>query len=458
MNDKRDTIVAVATPGGTGGIGMVRMSGEESLNSLKKLFVPLDKDCPFENHKLYLGDIFTPQGDNIDRVFAVYMKAPKTYTGEDIVEITCHGGSSVATVIKDSFLELGIREALPGEFSKRAFYEGKIDLTEAEAINELSRSMTRLGASIASGVLHGELNQKFKDIKERMTNLLANVSALIDFEEDVSGSIDEKDVEIELSDLISNLSTLRKTYKNYLILSRGFRVVLVGQKNAGKTTLFNTLLGEQRGIVSDLPGTTRDWLEGTIEIDGYLIRLLDTAGLGDADNYIDFLGMEKTRELIETSDMLLFLIDCSTGFTKEDEKILENIRDKRYLIVMNKIDVVDDDEIYNMHNIISKFCDTIIPLSSMSGGNISELLSQIKHYISNYERDGTYIITERQFNLTTQILNNLKSAEEKLIGDYGIEEVSHFISQALYHLEEITGEHLSEDVINRIFENFCVGK
>jgi tRNA modification GTPase len=458
MTGRRDTITAISTPRGAEGIGVVRISGYRAFDILKNIFRPLTKDCPYESHKLYLGDIVNPSGEKIDKVFAVYMKSPATYTGEDIVEISCHGGSSIAEIIRDLIIEQGIREALPGEFTRRAFYEGKLDLTEAEAINELSRNTSRVGASIATSVLDGKLKTTFEKLKDKILNLLTLTETLIDFEEDAGDTINEDDIEKYICEIIENLTTLKNSYRKYLVLSRGMRVVIVGKKNTGKTTLFNTLLGEHRGIVSSYPGTTRDWLEGIIEIDGYNIKLTDTAGLGNAIDDLDILGMEKTHILLEEADLILFLIDPQTGFTDEDDEIFQMIKNEDFITIINKIDIAEEDTIIKIHNTISTYSDLIYNLSAKFGENIEQLISHIKQKALTFQTRDVHLITERQFNLTSRMLDNFKSSRTKLKAGAGLEEVAFFIQQALVNLEEIIGENISDDLLDKIFSKFCIGK
>ncbi len=447
---EKDTIVANATPLIPSAVGIVRISGEKALQIGKKLFTLPEK---VEERKAYYGKIKDRKDEVIDEGLLLFFKAPRSFTGEDVVEIYPHGSVPVIRKILQEAVYFGARLAQPGEFTKRAFFNGKIDLTQAEAIAELIEAKTEKATKAAVNILEGKLSKKINQLREELIHLISLIEAEINFPEDVE-EIEEKTVKEILKSVIGRIKELIKTYRKGEIIREGIKLAIVGKPNVGKSSLFNALVGYERAIVSEFEGTTRDFLEESLSINGIPVKLLDTAGIRETENKVEKIGIEKAIQKIEEADIVLFVFDLSSGITEEDIQIYEKIKNKNPIIVGNKLDLALDknDEKY--------YFNDVIPVSSKTLQNLDQLEEKILQKLNLLEETDTDIyINLRHYELLKKaqkvlegVLKNIKylmSNKEILMLE---------ISEALKALEEITGEITTEDILGNIFSKFCIGK
>ncbi len=446
----KDTIVANATPLIPSAVGIVRISGDKSLEIGKKIF-SLPKQI--EERKAYYGKIKDREGKTIDEGLLIYFKAPRSFTGEDVVEIYPHGSVPVIKKIIEEAIYFGARFAEPGEFTKRAFLNGKLDLTQAEAIAELIEAKTEAASKAALNILEGKLSKKVNALKESLLELESLIEAELNFPEDVE-EIPLEEIKKRLELVLKQIQELLKTYKKGEIIREGIKLAIVGRPNVGKSSLFNSLVGYERAIVSEFKGTTRDFIEEIVSIKGIPVKLLDTAGIRETQDKIEKIGIEKALEKIEEADIVLFVFDASEGTTKEDLEIYEKIKHKNPIIVGNKSDLVLDKSTKKYY-----FKD-ILFVSSKTKENISLLEEKI------FQKLGLLEEKEEEIFINLRHFNKLKKAEEILKNllenlefyDSQREILMLDIREAEKFLEEITGEITTEDVLGNIFSRFCIGK
>lgn len=457
-----DIICARATPVGSSAIAVIRVTGKNSWSLLDKIFISSKKTTKFESHKLYYGKIKFEE-KIIDTVLVSTFSETKSFTGEESFEINCHGSEVIVSLIIKALISSGARIAEPGEFSKRAFLNGKIDLVEAEAIADLINASTKESANAAANQLTGRLTREINQIKDILVNVLTEIEAFIDYpEEDLS--IDEKRWITYLSEAINLTSSLLKGFERGRFFRESIGAVIAGRTNSGKSTLFNFLVNEDKAIVSDIHGTTRDYLDAVINISGYAVRLYDTAGLRDTDDPIEKEGTKRTKQLIDKNSMVIYTISAMDGLTDDDIKNLMEIEnEKKLIIVINKIDIskkVDDiiNKINNLNIPVKNY--QIVKMSALTRVGIDEFNSSFIKLLLNettVESTDALLTNERHALL-------LKDAEEQLINavkrltDALLDLAAFDLREALNKLGEITGEVTPEDIINRIFSNFCVGK
>ncbi len=444
-----DTIVANATPLIPSAVSIVRISGKNALNIGKKIF----RKDNLEPRKVYYGKFYSHTGEVIDEGLLIFFKAPNSFTGEDVIELHTHGSVPVIKKIIEEAIFYGARFAKPGEFTKRAFLNGKIDLTQAEAIAQLIEAKTERASKIAINMLEGKLSKQINSLRNILLELMALIEAELNFPEDVE-SVDNNLIREKLQQVIDSIDRLISTYKKGQILTNGIKLAIVGRPNVGKSSLFNALVGYERAIVSEYQGTTRDFIEETISIKGIPVKLLDTAGLRHTEDKVEKIGIEKAKEKLNEADIIIFVFDASEGWTKEDEDIYEEIKQKNPIIVGNKIDLLLDK---NQRNNIFK---NIIYVSSKTKQGISSLEDKIFETLNIKESsDEEIYINLRHYKAlekSKEILENslknlemLKDQKEILMLD---------IQEAEKYLEEIVGQITTEDVLENIFSNFCIGK
>ncbi|RUM59745.1 MAG: tRNA uridine-5-carboxymethylaminomethyl(34) synthesis GTPase MnmE [Persephonella sp.] len=454
---KKDTIVANATPLIPSAVGIIRISGEDALDIGKKIFsLPKNKDI--KPRYAHFGKILDSEGNIIDEGLLIYFKAPNSFTGEDVVEIYPHGSVPVIKRIISECIKLGCRFADRGEFTKRAFLNGKIDLTQAEAIAELINAKTEKASRLAVNILEGRLSKKINSLKNSLLELLSYIEAELNFPEDVE-PISDSLIKEKLEDVLKGIDELLKTYKKGELIREGIKLAIVGRPNVGKSSLFNALVGYERAIVSEYEGTTRDFIEEMVSIKGIPVKLLDTAGIRDTQNKVEKIGIEKAKEKIREADIVLFVFDASKGITEEDLKIYNEIKDKNPIIVGNKIDLIKDNKKLDILK-EKYYFKNIIFVSSKTDLNLNLLEEEIfKRLGLLEERDEEVYINLRHYNLLKkskekieEILENLEevlSFKELLILD---------LREAQNYLEEIIGVITTEDILGNIFQNFCIGK
>lgn len=458
-----DTIAAIATPPGKGAIGVIKISGESALPILKKIFRPFKSRSEFESHKLYYGFIVDPRDEKvIDEVLAVYMKKPKTYTREDVVEIYTHSGYYILKRILELVFMVGARPAEPGEFTLRAYLNGRIDLSQAEAIQELVSAKTETALNLALNTLMGKLSEKINTLKNELLEILVLVESAIDFpEEDIEIMEPEKLSQKIKEKIIPTIDLLIKNYKEGKIYKEGISLVIAGKPNVGKSSLMNALLREERAIVTPIPGTTRDFLEEEATIEGLPVKLIDTAGLRETEDVVEKLGVERAKKKFKEADLILFLVDVSEHPSEEDFKIYQEVKNFPHLVVLNKIDI-QPNHLEEWKKELSKWgINEFIEISVKEGINLDILCKKIFEKITSEKRAE---VPEVVPNLRQKVaLENAKeylfNALKELEKPNPLPElVAIEIRGAISSLSEIIGEITTEDLLTQIFSTFCIGK
>ena len=437
-----DTITAIATPIGTGGVGVIRISGDNSFDIINKIF----SKKTLEAGKIAHGWII--EGDvKIDEVVVLPFKKPNSYTGEDVIEIQCHGGINVVRNILDLVLKSGARMAERGEFTKRAFLNGKMDLSQAEAVADLIHSKTRQFAKQSAKNLAGVLAEKIAEIRKDIFEVLSRIVAGIDFPEDVKEPEYNYLIE-EFQKSISKIDKILSCAQASDIMRQGVKIAIAGKPNVGKSSLFNTLLNVERAIVTDIAGTTRDVLKENLDWD-VAITLIDTAGIRDNDEVekVEKIGIEYSKQSVDEADLVLFLYNAQTGMNDDDISILELLKDKRHIIIANKCDLITE-----------RKPDTFY-LSTVTKEGMDELKNRIKQIVCDFSLDDTEFITNKRQQdclekAKESLTTALKAAEYGELQDL----ISIDVKQALLYLDELTGEVITDDILNNIFDHFCIGK
>lgn len=438
-----DTITAIATPIGTGGVGVIRVSGDKSFEIVEKIF-----SKQLVSGKIHHGWILDG-GKKIDEVIVLPFKNPHSYTGEDVVEIQCHGGINVVRNILDLVLKNGARAAERGEFTKRAFLNRKLDLSQAEAVCDLIHAKTQNFAIQSAKNLSGVLTESVKEIKKDIFEVLSKIIAGIDFPDDVVEP--EYDYLIsEFKKAIDKIDKILACAKSSNVLRQGIKIAIVGRPNVGKSSLFNALLSMNRAIVTDIAGTTRDILTETLDFDGVPVTLIDTAGIrehSDVDK-VEKIGIEFSKQSAEEADLILFMYDCSMGLTAEDELIKKFIEDKAFIKIANKADLG-----------ANELAQNAIPVSTLTKQGFDELKAQVKEFVGEKSIEDTEFITN---NRQQDCLEKSKESLHQALLAAQLKELQDLISidvkSALLYLDEITGEVITDDILNNIFDNFCIGK
>lgn len=456
-----ETIAAISTAIGNGGIGIIRMSGKECFKILEKIFRP--KNNNFDDIKGYsikFGYIVDSETDEIiDEVLVSFFKSPKSYTTEDMCEINSHGGMIVQKLILEQCLKNGANIAGPGEFTKRAFLNGRIDLSQAESVIDLINSKTEKEAKASIAGLEGSLSRKIQEIRSDLLDIMSDIEATIDYPEyDIEEVTNNRAIK-ELTNILEKLVTLEKSFETGRILKEGIKTIIIGKPNAGKSSLLNLILDEERAIVSDIAGTTRDTIEEYINLKGIPIKLIDTAGIRETSDKIEEIGVNKSISLVNNADLIISIFDNSKELEKEDYKILKLIKNKNSIIVLNKNDlgkhVLDKkEEILNLQI-------PIVKMSAKLGDGIQDLYNNINNMfnIGDIELDDSMVITNvRHKNQIKKAEYNIKQAIDTIKQDLPIDIIGIYIKESLNDLGTITGQNVSEDIINEIFSKFCLGK
>lgn len=455
------TIAAISTATGSGGIGIVRMSGKKSFEILEKIFVPANKENnEIKGYSIKFGYIINPEtNEKIDEVLVSYFVSPKSYTTENMCEINSHGGIIIEKKILELCLKNGAELAGPGEFTKRAFLNGRIDLTQAESVIDLINSKTDNEAKASINQLEGQLSRKIHEIKNKILDVMADIEANIDYPEYDIEQITNKKISIVLDEVKQDLTNLSNSFENGKILKEGVKTIILGKPNAGKSSLLNSILNEERAIVSEYAGTTRDTIEEFINVNGIPLKLIDTAGIRKTDDKIEEIGVKKALKLSEDADLIIAIFDGSSELDEEDVEILNIIKNKNAIIILNKKDI-GDLNLENTSFMKDVGCD-IIKISAKTGDGVDELYSKISNLFQSDEismNDGIIVTNIRHKNQIDKAINSVCEAIESNNHGMPIDIVSIPIKQILYDLSVITGEDASEDVINEIFSKFCLGK
>lgn len=462
-----DTIAAIATPLGEGGISVIRLSGAECFKVLDGIFMPKSgKLESFPSHTIHLGTFKEKSGREVDQVLVSIFRNPHSYTGQDVLEISSHGGLVVTKQILDLLITAGARHAEPGEFTKRAFLNGKIDLTQAEAVLDLIRAKSEKSVETAVRQLTGELSRKFKTLKEELMKMYAHMEAFLDFPEEHLEVYEDKVFSAKFDAVEKEVKALIAGFKRGSLLREGALVVLAGKPNVGKSSLFNTLLARDRALVSEFPGTTRDALEEAIEIGGFYIRLVDTAGLSQQglEHPVDLLGMEKTRESLKHADCFLYVIDGSAPLDAADVAAYDSIRKtfeeqekiKPVLALINKSDLSQRVDLHSVREIMQE--SKLIEISAKTKQGFEVLEKELAGIFSPVQKDSEQITRLRHKNTLEESLNSLQSARGAFLRQESLEFVVADLKRAIDLMRELVGEIYSEDLLDVIFSEFCIGK
>lgn len=453
------TIVAISTAIGNAGIGIIRLSGEKCFEILDKIFVPKNKS-EVKGYTIKYGNIVDNQSkEKIDEVLVSYFVAPRSYTKENMCEINSHGGFVVENRILEECIKNGAILAQPGEFTKRAFLNGRIDLSQAEAVIDVINSKTEKEMQIAQRQLEGSLSKKIKAMKNEVMDLMADIEASIDYPEyDVEETTNKK-ISETLNKLESELNKLEASFKNGKILKDGIKTAIVGKPNVGKSSLLNLILGENRAIVSNIEGTTRDTIEEYINIKGIPLKIVDTAGIRNTTNEIEQIGVKKSIDNINNAELIIAVFDDSRAFDKEDEKILDLIKNKKAIILINKVDL--NKNLIKEKEEIKKSKNKIIEFSTIEEKGLDELYKTIEEMFKwkEIQNDNSEIITNnRQKQQIILAKKSLENAKNSVFSNMPIDITAICLKEILENLTLITGENISEEIINKIFEKFCLGK
>lgn len=454
-----NTIAAIATATGNGGIGIIRISGPETFNIINKIFIPKNKNNEIKGYSIKYGNIVDPKNNEIvDEVLVSYFVHPRSYTTEDICEINTHGGIIVERKILNICIENGARLAEPGEFTKRAFLNGRIDLSQAEAIIDLINAKSDMEAKESINQLKGNLSSNIEKIENKIMDIMVNIEVIIDYPEyDVEEITKEKAIE-GLNDVKNDLKKLEQSFERGKILRDGVRTVILGKPNAGKSSLLNAILNENRAIVSNIEGTTRDTIEEFINVDGISLKLIDTAGIREAKDEIEKQGIEKSLNLANNADLIIAIFDITKPLDGKDEEIIKLIKEREAIIVLNKIDCKPNKKVEER---LKKLNIPIIRISAKNKTNINLLFNKINEiYCSGkiVNESSSIITNERHKNQIKIAKKSINDAIKSIENDMPIDISSICIKQSLEDLGEITGKNVSENIVNEIFKKFCLGK
>lgn len=455
-----DTIAAIATAPGEGGIGILRISGEKSLKVAEEIFKSMSGKSIKEYNKrtLIYGNIVDDE-NVIDEVLLAYMKGPNSYTGEDVIEINCHGGFISVKKILELILSKDIRLAEAGEFTKRAFLNGRIDLSQAEAVIDVIKAKTDIAHEVAQNQLEGSLSKRIRELRDKVTEILAHVEVAIDYPEEDIEYITYQTLKEKTDELKKEIKKLYDTAESGKILREGLKTVIVGKPNVGKSSLLNSILGENRAIVTDIPGTTRDVIEEFVNIKGIPLKIVDTAGIRDTDDIVEKIGVEKSKESFTSADLIIMVLDASRKLSEEDIEILENLRDKQTIVLLNKNDLKQEIEEEKILKYVEN--NSIIKISALQQEGIEELQDKIESmvYKGSVKNNSSLVVTNSRHK---DALNKAyKSATDALIAleqsmPFDFVEVD--LKNIWDYLGYINGDTVTEDLLDNIFHNFCIGK
>nr|WP_320011651.1 tRNA uridine-5-carboxymethylaminomethyl(34) synthesis GTPase MnmE [uncultured Desulfobulbus sp.] len=456
-----DTIAAIATAPGTGGIGIIRISGSNALSLLGKLFLPHKPRTHFSSHHLYYGSVRGVQGQVLDEALAVYMRGPHTYTCEDVVELHCHGSYVVLQEVLQAVFAQGARPADEGEFTKRAFLGGRIDLTQAEAVVDLLQAQTHKSAQLAVNQLQGALLEQLEQIRSQLVQILALLEVAIDFPDDDVEIVQHEQVLAQLRDVvIKPLEQLLAMADQGQIVREGIKVVLAGQPNVGKSSLLNALLKEERALVTAVPGTTRDTIEESFAIRGIPVHLIDTAGIRQHEDPVEALGIERARQKMDQADLVLFLVDATAGMGSTDQELYKSISDKPHVVVVNKADLAEEEQV---NALVQYFAGVpVVAISAKHQQGIGELQETVYGCVVGDKAELCEQMTcapnTRHRAILAKSLTACRHLEEAILVGAPVDLLAVEVQSGLDYLGDITGLTTPNDVLDLVFSQFCIGK
>lgn len=454
------TIAAIATALSNSGISIIRISGKDSLNIINKIF---KSNTNLEPNRIIYGKILD-NNEILDNVLVSYFKAPHSFTGEDVCEINCHGGNQITKDILQLVLESGAILAEPGEFSKRAFLNGKMDLSQAEAVINLINAKTRTESRIAAKNIEGDLSKKIRELREELVELMAHIEVSVDYPEYDYEEVEPESIIGLLDKKISEIKHIVDTYDHGKYIKNGVNVAILGKPNVGKSSLLNRLANYEKAIVTNIPGTTRDIVEETINLGNIVLNISDTAGIRDTDDIIEKIGVEKSLKILEEMDLVLYLINGQDGVSKEDFEILSKIQNKglKYITVINKMDVTKKSILDTiMLDLVDNGINKPICISVEENVGIDELKNEIINLFDSTDLDYTHeliITNERHRDLLKKAISYLNDAKNEINNGQPIDIVSIYVKKSTKTLGEIIGADVTQDIIAKIFEKFCLGK
>lgn len=455
-----DTIAAVATAYGEGGIGIIRISGEKSLDILRDIFEFGGETREIQSRRMTYGRIIDKENNCIiDEVLAVYMKGPKTYTAEDVVEINCHGSVVSLRKTLELVLRKGARMAEPGEFTKRAFLNGRLDLSQAEAVIDVVKAKTDRSFDVAISQLEGGLSLKISEIRQKLLDLLVDITVNIDYPDEDIEEITYENIEQNILLIANMIEKLLSTASTGRMIREGIRIAIVGKPNVGKSSLMNGLLKESRAIVTEVPGTTRDTIEEALSIRNIPVYLVDTAGIRDTSDKVEKIGIEKSKEAFNNADFVIFIIDGSRALSIEDEQIADHLEGKKSLVLINKCDLARAVDIKDVRKLVPDA--DIIETSLADGSGIEEIEEFIENMVYGGEisqSHSTMVNNVRHIDLLARSRDSLNDARSMTAAGQALEFIEVDVRSAYESLGEITGETVSDDIINEVFARFCLGK
>ncbi len=436
------------------------MSGKECFEVLDKIFIPIKKQTigKIRGYTMKYGHI-VENGEIIDEVLVSYFKEPKSYTTENMCEINTHGGNIVMRKILELCLKNGAELAEPGEFTKRAFLNGRIDLLQAESVIDIINSKSEKEAKTGIKQLEGVLSSKIAEIKQEILDVMVNIEVAIDYPEYDVEDVTNNQILNMLTSIKKKLKKLEKSFDNGKLLKDGVKTAIIGKPNAGKSSLLNSILNEDRAIVTEIEGTTRDTIEEFVNISGIPLKLIDTAGIREAKDEVERIGIEKSREIAENADLVIAIFDSTNEFSSEDREILEIAKNKKTIIILNKIDL--ETKVDENSTELAQFSGNIIKMSALTKEGLEDLYKKIEEMFNFNEInvDNEILITNlRQKNLITKAIENVEKTEETIRKNEPLDIIAIFIKDILEDLGNITGDYVTEDIINEIFSKFCLGK
>ena len=447
-----DTIVAISTTTGVGAISIIRLSGEEALKIASKVFTKnLTKE---KSHTIHYGHVID-NGEKIDEVLITVMKSPKTFTREDVVEINCHGGIATTNKVLEVILKNGARLAEPGEFTKRAFLNGRIDLLEAEATMDLISSKSETARKISINTLTGETSNLIKDLRNELIQIISNIEVNIDYPEyeDIEQLTSTK-ILPSINKFKKKLQEIIKKSEDSKVIKERITVGIVGRPNVGKSSLLNALIEEKKAIVTDIPGTTRDIVEGTIIIDGIILNIIDTAGIRESKDLVEQIGVEKSLEIIDSADLVIFILNNNEEITEEEKRLLKKVKDKKHIIVINKVDLEKKLD-------RKKIEDKYIEISVKENIGITEIKKEIKKLFNMGKlktNDLTYLSSARSIALLHKALSSIDEALQEIEKNSPIDIIEFSLKVAWDYLGEVIGETYTDELLDELFSRFCLGK
>jgi tRNA modification GTPase len=460
MSAKTDTIAAIATPPGAGGVAIIRVSGPDAIEIVNRVFVRRDGKGIMEPRRVYVGRLHDRVGGKvIDEVVVFAMAGPRSYTGEDVVEIQCHGGSLVSEAVLESACAAGARPAAPGEFTKRAFLNGRMDLAQAEAVADLIMARSDAGRRLAWSQLQGTLSTRVGRLRDAIIKARARCEVVLDFADEDVPELTRSELAAELAVVRTELETLVGSFDRGRLRYQGSRVAIVGRPNVGKSSLLNALIGRDRALVTPIPGTTRDVVEAEIVVEGAPVVLMDTAGLRNTEDVVEAMGVDRSRAALDEADAIIVVFDRSAAVDAMDRVVADAVGTRRCVAVLNKADLAQETSERDVRRMLGDV--EVVEVSAITGSGTERLVAAVRRLLANratVSDDEVVLFRSRHRDAARRALVDLQHAEEAATGELPLELVASDLAAAAAALGDITGEVTTEDVLDRVFADFCLGK